>query len=97
MNQYIQCSNSQEMVTILHQNTSYYELDFTSKQTGIYYHLILGRHSYGNFLCIPNHDIGCEISRLSDIFWNAERLSKHLSKEEAKLIAHTIAQLKSKS
>ena len=37
---------------------------------GTYFHILAGRHKYGNYLCIPNHDVGCELSDFSDIFWN---------------------------
>ena len=37
-------------------------------------HVLLGSHAYGNFICIPNWDIGCELASLSDSFWNLERL-----------------------
>ena len=43
---------------------------------GSRFHLIVGRHSYGNYLCIPNWGIGTEISSLSDCFWNRERLEQ---------------------
>lgn len=29
---------------------------------GSRFHLIVGRHSYGNYLCIPNWDVGTELS-----------------------------------
>ena len=42
------------------------------------FHVIAGTHQYGSrFLCIPNWSIGSELSRLSDEFWNEERLRKH--------------------
>ena len=28
--------------------------------------------------CVPNMDFGCELSFLSDTFWNAEKISQHL-------------------
>lgn len=41
---------------------------------GSCFHVIVGRHAYGNYLCVPNWDIGIELSSLSDRFWNKERL-----------------------
>ncbi len=41
---------------------------------GSYFHLIVGKHSYGNFVCIPNWNVGTELAELDDIFWNEERL-----------------------
>ena len=45
---------------------------------GSYFHLIVGRHSYGgNYLCIPNMNIGSELAGLDDTFWNDERLQNY--------------------
>lgn len=46
---------------------------------GSYFHLIVGNHAYGNFICIPNWNVGTELSRLDDLFWNAERLRNYTS------------------
>ena len=46
---------------------------------GSRFHLIVGKHSYGNYLCIPNWDVGTELSSLADLFWNEERL-RHYSR-----------------
>ena len=58
-----------------------YEIEVSA--LGNYYHIVFGEHAYGNFLCIPNWDIGCEIADFSDLFWNTERLSKHLNEADA--------------
>lgn len=50
------------------------------------YHIIVGKHRYGNYICIPNWDIGCELAFFSDTFWNIERLTRHMAKTEAKAI-----------
>ena len=62
---------------------------------GSHFHLIVGRHSYGNFVCIPNWDIGTEISGLDDVFWNAERLqnSTPLKKVDACSVASALDQI----
>lgn len=44
---------------------------------GSRFHLIVGKHAYGNYLCIPNWDIGTEVAALTDNFWNEERLRNH--------------------
>ena len=36
-------------------------------------------HKHGNYLCIPNWDVGTELSSLTDLFWNEERL-RHYSR-----------------
>ncbi len=45
---------------------------------GTRFHVIIGSYEYGNYLCVPNMNFGCELSVLSDTFWNAEQISKHL-------------------
>lgn len=62
---------------------------------GSHFHLIVGRHSYGNFVCIPNWDIGTEISDPEDIFWNTERLqnSTPLKKVDACSVASALDQI----
>lgn len=46
-------------------------------------HLIAGKHAYGNYICIPNWDIGTELASLSDNFWNEEQLRNHSSLKKA--------------
>ncbi len=36
-----------------------------------------------SFPCIPNHDVGCELSDFSDIFWNEGRLSGLMRKVDS--------------
>ncbi|MFW5670001.1 MAG: DUF6618 family protein [Acetivibrio ethanolgignens] len=55
-------------IQFLHQNGSTIEIEINGR--GTYFHVIVGRHRYGKYICIPNHDIGCEQSYYSDIFWN---------------------------
>jgi hypothetical protein len=43
------------------------------------------------FLCIPNWQIGCELSALSDTFWNSEQLSHHLSPIDTKTVITGLA------
>ncbi len=69
-----------------------YEVEITGR--GSYFHAIIGRHHYGNFICIPNHDVGCELSDYSDVFWNRERLSGQLKKADAVTIAYALSHLK---
>jgi len=39
-------------------------------------HIIIGKTSFGNFVCIPNFNVGCYLSRFNDLFWNSEKLSE---------------------
>ncbi len=62
--------------------------------TGTYFHVIAGPHKYGSFLCIPNHDIGCELADFSDIRWTVGRLCMHpIRKVDAVTVAAGISHL----
>ena len=63
MGSYYQCSNPDRN-----------EFEVTAR--GSTFHLLVGKHAYGKYLCIPNWGIGTEISSLSDCFWNRERLEQ---------------------
>lgn len=69
-----------------------YEVEITGR--GTYFHAIIGKHRYGNFICIPNHNVGCELSDFSDEFWNRERLSGQLKKVDAVTVACGLTHLK---
>jgi len=60
--------------------------EMTLSFNGNIYHIIVGNHMYGNFICIPNWDIGCELAFFSDTFWNIERLTRHMGEIEATAI-----------
>ena len=64
------------------------EMEVVSR--GHFYHVIFGSHSYGNYICIPNWDAGCELADYSDLFWNTERLSKVISSADAITIATAV-------
>ena len=38
------------------------------------FHLITGKYAYGNYVCIPDWDIGTVLSSLTYTFWNTELL-----------------------
>lgn len=77
--------------SILHKEGHSCEVEITGR--GTYFHAIVGRHCYGNFICIPNHDVGCELSDYSDVFWNRERLSSQLKKVDAVTVACALQHL----
>ena len=58
-------------VRILH-STAPYEIKVNA--SGSSFHIIIGKHDYGNYICIPDWNIGTSISGLSDTFWNFEHL-----------------------
>ena len=48
---------------------------------------IVGKYMSGQYICIPDIDVGCPLSRLSDTFWNKERLSAHMQEADAVTVA----------
>lgn len=73
--------------------TSPYEATITAR--GSSFHLVVGTHQYGNYICIPNWNIGTELASLSDRFWNHERLAGYtgLSETDACSIAYALVEL----
>jgi len=59
-------------ITFLNRST-YIEVNISAR--GSTFHTLIGVHSYGKFLCVPNWGIGTELAELSDRFWNLERLT----------------------
>ena len=49
-----------------------------------------GKYMGGQYICIPDIGAGCPLSRLSDIFWNRERLSAHMNGADAATVAHAL-------
>lgn len=56
-------------------NSVPYELEVTARHSS--FHILCGKHEYGNYICIPNWNIGTELAGLSDRFWNFERLTTY--------------------
>ena len=54
---------------------------------------VVGKYMSGQYICIPDIDTGCPLSRLSDIFWNKERLSAHMQETDAITVAHALRAL----
>ena len=50
---------------------------------GSSFHLIVGTHAYGNYLCIPSWNVGVELASLTDDFWNAAQLRQCSSLKKA--------------
>lgn len=73
-------------------DTEPYEIEVSAR--GSYFHLLVGHHAYGNYIVIPNWDIGTELASLSDSFWNLERLCKtKLKKVDACSVAYALLEL----
>lgn len=78
-------------IRLLGRSGSCYEAEVTGR--GTYFHLIAGKHLYGNYLCIPDHEVGSELSDYRDIFWNTERLSGLMKKVDAVTVACGLSHL----
>lgn len=79
-------------IRLLNCSGTCYEAEITGRST--YFHVIAGSHCYGNYLCIPNHGLGSELSYYSDVFWNTERLSDMMSRTDAVTVAYGLSHLK---
>lgn len=63
---------------------------------GYSFHILCGSYQNGMFLCIPNWHLGCELSYLSDAFWNLESINgidDRFSYENATAIAYALTKL----
>ena len=47
------------------------------------YYIIAEKFQYGYYLCIPNWNIGVELSSYKDVFWNLENLSRVMKRRGA--------------
>ena len=63
-------------IRLLVHTPCHYEAVITARGTS--FHVIAGKYQNGNYLCVPNMDLGCELSHFSDTFYNAERIRQHL-------------------
>ena len=57
------------------------------KGRGSSFTVIAGKCTYGNYLCIPESNVGCPMSRWDDVFWNRERLSGLMNETDAATVA----------
>ena len=51
---------------------------------------VVGKYRNGQYICIPDLDTGCPLSRLTDTFWNRERLSGHMPEVDAITVANAL-------
>ncbi len=70
---------------VLSTEPSLHELRIKGK--GSSFDAILGHCSRGNYLCIPEMNVGCSLGFWSDVFWNTERITQLLSETDAVTIA----------
>ena len=81
----------QGYITLISASGDAYEAIISGESSS--FHIIVGKHKYGSFLCIPSHGIGCELSDLGDTFWNIEQLSRRLSDLDAVTVVKGISYL----
>lgn len=63
---------------------------------GYSFHILFGSQCNGNFLCIPNWHTGCELSGLTDIFWNVGAIcgrDDSFNYENATAVAYALKEL----
>lgn len=65
----------------------------TVEARGYSFHLLFGSQINGNFLCIPDWSIGCELASLDDQGWNLHSLlqTERLDYEESTAIIFALA------
>lgn len=72
-------------------------IDYKVSARGSSFHIIIGQHSYGLYLCIPNWGIGMDIADPDDCFWNYERVCQmypEVSRIDAISIANALWAIK---
>lgn len=51
---------------------------------------IIGKHMSGQCICVPDIGEGYLLSRMSDTFWNKERLVAYMQKADAVTVAYAL-------
>lgn len=54
---------------------------------------VVGKYMSGQYICLPDIDVGCPLSRMSDVFWNKERLSAHMKETDAVTVSYALKAL----
>lgn len=66
-------------------SSSIYEAEITARGTTL--DVLIGDYRHGRFICIPDINVGCPLSRYDDLFWNIERLSVQMNTIDAVTVA----------
>ena len=74
-------------ITNLINRENYYEFWIISRSSIM---TIIGSTSRGNFICMPDFNIGCHLVNLKNIFWNKEKLVSVLEKVDGMTVAAAI-------
>lgn len=81
-------------LTPLHLDREPYEIIIEAR--GYRFHILCGSQINGNFLCIPDWHVGCELAALNDISWNMDSIlhsDSRLEYEDATAIVYALALL----
>lgn len=67
-------------------------LELAIDANGWNFHIIVGTQANGNFICIPDWNVGSELAGLNDTFWNRERMRNYsgMDNENANAIAEAL-------
>jgi hypothetical protein len=69
---------------------SHYEIDIESRSSIM---VVFGKTSRGGFCSIPDFGAGCHLVKLSDKFWNTEKLVSILKKVDGVTVAEALYSL----
>ena len=78
-------------IEIMHPGEDFWELVVSGD--GNRFHILVGRYSYGSFLCIPRPGISCELASFSDLFWNRESIGQYLNAFDTETLVQAICKL----
>mgnify|MGYP006873017733 CR=1 FL=1 len=62
--------------------SSDFPIEANIQANGWDFHIIVGKHINGNYICIPNWNVGSELAALEDYLWNYERLSNYTNLDD---------------
>ena len=75
----------QGTIKIINVTGNHVEASMTGR--GSYFHVITGPQINGNYICIPNYNIGSELASYEDLFWNKEQLTRSMGIIDATTVA----------
>lgn len=68
-----------------------FEVEISGRGSSFY--AVIGKYSYGNYLCIPSLNIGCALANYSDFVWNKEHLEQVMRTPDAITVATALKHL----
>lgn len=76
-------------INVIRQSPSFCEAVVHAR--GTLFHLIAGSYQGGNYLCIPDLNIGCGLAKFKDTFWNREQISRYLNAVDTESLVSAIS------